>query len=189
MPLSITTVKALTGIDRTPSKLELQTQNAVLLLKRNEAKVSIHTEKPRVEIDQYEARASAGMKNLRDLTMEIVQRAYQQVLETIGKTAGDGDTLAAIENGGNPIADIAVRDAWPEHEFGLDTIPKVGPRISVTGSSEIEWNVDQTVNAVEGNYTPGRVNINFYPAVIKIYMKQYPSVNIEYANSRVDMAL
>lgn len=36
-------------------------------------------------------------------------QAYQHIMEYIGQTAEDGGRLAAIEKGGNAIAEIAVR--------------------------------------------------------------------------------
>jgi len=69
-----------------------------------------------LEIDQYPVFAGLGYKSSIDLVKEVVQKAYQHVIEYIGKTASDGDRLAAIELGGSPIADIAERDAYPEKE-------------------------------------------------------------------------
>lgn len=186
MGLTINTTSALIGIERTPSRLDIQTQNAQLELKSNKVKVSIMTEQPRVLIDQYEARASAGLKNNHDMVKEAAQRAYQQVLEAIGRKAEDGDILAAIERDGNPIAEIAARDAWPQREYGLDFIPKAGPRFEVTGSVKIEWNVEEIKKGVEGFYRPGRVSINFHPSVVKIYLRQYPSVKVRYTGNRLD---
>ncbi len=49
----------------------------------------------------------------------------------IGKTAEDGDRLAAIELGGSPIADMAERDAFPEKTFGTEITPYAGPKVDV----------------------------------------------------------
>ena len=189
MALSINRTNALLGIERTPSRLEIHTQKAMLEQKRNPARMSIKTERPTVLIDQYEAFASSGLKNNYDREKEIAQRAYQQVLQTISSKAEDGDRLAAIESGGNPIADIAERDAWPEHEFGMDTMPKAGPSFEVTGSIDIDWNVEETVNAVESNFIPGEININFQPSVVRLYMRQYASLEIRYIGENIDVAI
>jgi len=47
--------------------MEIETQNARFKLHQNHAKVEIETELPKIEIDQYEAFASAGLKNHLDL--------------------------------------------------------------------------------------------------------------------------
>ena len=190
MGLSINTTDIQLGIDRTPSSLQMETQNARLELHQKHAKVSITTETPRVLIDQYQCFAEAGLKGNYDFARETAKLAYRHVMKYIGETARDGDTLAAIEKGGNPIANIAVRRAYPQKEFGLDFIPKSRPKIEVTGSSDIRWerNGEGANSGVEGNYIPGYANINFQPTKINIYVKQYPSVDIKYENS-VDVSI
>jgi hypothetical protein len=188
MGLSISTTNAQLELERTAAKLGIESQSASLSLRAKQAEVSINTEKPMVIIDQYECFATAGLKNNYDLTKSASEEAYQQVLEYIGKTAVDGDALAAIENGGNPIKSIAVRDAYPEHVFGLDFIPKAGPKIEFTGNIDIEWerNWEGVHNGVEGDFNPGYININFEPAIIRSYLKQYPSIDIEYLGNNID---
>lgn len=190
MGLSIRTTDIKLGIERTPSSLQMDTQNAKLELHQKHAKVNITTENPRVLIDQYQCFAEAGLKGNYDFAREAAQLAYRQVMNFIGETARDGNTLAAIEKGGNPIAEIAVRRAYPQKEFGLDFIPKSRPEIEVTGSIDIQWdrNGEGALNGVEGRYIAGYTKLDFEPSKINIYVKQYPSVDIKYENS-VDLLI
>jgi len=185
MGLSITTTDIQLGIDRMPSRLSIDTKNASLEQHQKHAKVNITTEKPKVLIDQYECFAEAGLKNNFDFAKEAAQLGYQRVMSFIGETAQDGDLLAAIEKGGNPIADIAAREAFPQKYFGLAFIPESRPKIDVTGSVDIQWdrNWEGVNTGVEGKFHPGYVNINYEPSKISIYVKQYPSVDIKYENS------
>jgi len=84
-----------------------------------------------LEIEQYEVFANLGYKCTRDLLRDSVENTYRHTIEYIGKTAEDGDRLAAIELGGTPIADMAERDAFPEKIFGLEIAPYTGPKIDV----------------------------------------------------------
>lgn len=188
MRLIINQVRAQIGIERTPGKLEMQSEIARLEIHQKHAKINIQSELPKVEIDQHEAFASAGLKGPLELTIEAADRGRQQVLEYIGKTAADGYALAAIERGGNPIADIAVRDAYPVHEFGYDYMPKVGPRFNVTGSVKIEAepNGEGVHNGVEFNVIPGSLRYNYTPTRINIYMQRYPSISFSYQGNSVD---
>ncbi len=188
MGLTINQTYAAIGIDTTPSRLDINTEKARLQLHQKFAKVNIHTELPRVEIDQYEAFASAGLKGNSDLTKEAADRGYQQAMEYINKTSQDGYRLSAIEKGGNPIADIAVRDAYPTHEFGLDFIPKVGPKITVKGKVQFdaEKNSEGVDNGVSGTFIPGSVNINYTPGQVNVYIKQYNSISINYTGTNID---
>lgn len=185
MGLNIRTTDIQIGIDRTPSSLQIETQNAKLEQHQKRAKVNITTEKSRVLIDQYECFAEAGLKNNNDFAREAAQLGRQQAMNFIGETAQDGNTLAAIERGGNPNAAIAARNAYPRKHFGLAFIPQSRPKIEVTGSIDIQWdrNWEGVNNGVEGNFIPGNVNINFEPTMINIFVKQYPSVEISYENS------
>ncbi len=190
MGLSIHTTGIQLGIERIPSSLRIETKSARLELYQTHSKLSISTERPKILIDQYECFAEAGLKGNYDFLMENAQIGYRQVMSFIRETARDGDTLAAIERGGNPIADIAVRRAYPEKYFGLAFIPKSRPEIDVTGSIDIQWDRDGegAGDTVEGDFYPGGVNINFKPAKVNIYVKQYPSIKIEYENS-VDVSV
>jgi hypothetical protein len=188
MGLNISCTDIKLDFERTPSALDIRTQNARLDLHQKHAKINLRTEKPKVLIDQYECFAEEGLKNNYDLTKEAAQKGYQQALDFIAKTAEDGKTLAAIEHGGNPVADIAKRDSFPEHELILNTIPRSRPRITVEGDLKIEpeRNWEGINNGVEGNFTPGSVNIDYQPAKVNINVTQYPAVDIRYTKNRID---
>jgi len=84
-----------------------------------------------LEIDQYPVFAGLGYKSSIDLAKETSQKARQHAIEHIGKTASDGDRLAAIELGGSPIADIAERDAFQENTLAISTTPLGQPKFDV----------------------------------------------------------
>jgi len=190
MGLVINKINAVIDIQRTPSKMEIKTTKAKLLLHQEHARLNMHTEMPKIEIDQSEAFASAGLKSVSELIKEATLRGYQNAGEYISKVAGDGDILAQIENGGMPLIDMAERDAYPEHEFGFDYIPKVGPRFKFTrGYVEIEHNKNfgiGNINGVKGEYIPGNIKFNYTPSVVRLYLKQYPSISFKYTGANVD---
>lgn len=190
MGLSIRTTNIELGIQRTPSRMNLETEYARLRLHQKHTRINISTEKPRVLIDQSKCFAETGLKSSRELSREAAQRGYRQAMKFISQTAQDGYALAAIEKGGNPTADIAVRRAYPQKQFGLDFIPKSRPEIKVTGSIDIQWDRSgEGVNSgVKGSYTPGYVRLDFEPTKIDIYVKQYPSVDIKY-ESNMDVSV
>lgn len=191
MALSIHTTDIQLGYERIPPNLSIETRSAKLELHQKHAKINIRTEKPRILIDQYECFASAGLKGNADFMKEAAQRGYQNAMEVIGKRAQDGRMLAAIEKGGNPIAYIARRDSFPEHEFVLDFIPKARPKIDVTGDLQIEpeRNWEGANNGVEGNYIPADVNIDYTPGRITVNVLQYPSVEIKYLGNSFDTSI
>lgn len=181
MALSISRTDAKLNIETTKSVLTIQSRQAKLDLRHKEAMVDVHTELPRVEIDQYECFATSGLMGPVDLTRSEAQRALQQALTYTSKVAADGDSMAAIENSSSPMPDIVERDAYPEHEFGLDYMPKARPKITVTGGIQLaaRRNAEGISNGVEGTITPGDINIRYTPSQVKISMQQYASLNIK----------
>lgn len=188
MGLEINRVPARLDIETRPSNLSIQTRHAKLELSHKEAKVNVRTELPRVIIDQYECFATSGLMGPIDLTRQEGHRGMQQALIYAGKVALDGDSMAALENPVSPLPDIVERDAFPEHEFGLDYMPKARPKITVTGGVQInaERNAEGVNNGVRGIYTPGAVSIKYTPAEVRIRMAQYPSISMKYHRSRFD---
>ena len=166
----------------------MRSQNARMSFHERDAKLNIRRDPPRVTIDQYQCFAEAGRKNNYDLLRDNTARAYQHIMEYIGQTAEDGRTLASIEKGGNPIADIAVRDAFPVHEFGIGFIPQSRPKIDVTGSIKIEPELDENgaTHSITADYTPASLDFNYIPGQLDIYVKQYPSVSYKYEGNTID---
>lgn len=185
MGLIINTTDIKLSYERIPSRLQIETKSARLELRHMQAEVNIRTETPRVLIDQYQCFAEAGLKGNYDLARENAQLGYNHVINYIGQTARDGNTLAAIEKGGNPIADIAVRRAYPVKQFNIAFIPKSRPKIDVTGNIDMRWqsNAEGVNNGIEGRFIQGDVMIDFTPARLNVFVKQYPSVKIDYENS------
>lgn len=189
--IQISQIHAQLEVERSYARLDINTQPSQLEIRQKHARLNIQTELPKVHIDQYECFAEAGLKNVADQTRESAQLAYRQAMDYIAKTAQEGDQLAAVENGGNAIIDISERNAYPVHEFNIDCIPKSRPKIEVTGSLKIEAepNGEGIRNGVEFSVSEGRVNFDFTPSKVKIYMKRYPETRISYVGSKVDVSL
>lgn len=185
MALEIRQTYAKIGIDRTPGTLTMESSSARLELHQKQAKINIKTDLPKIEIDQYECFASSGLKNNGDMIKAAAQKGYQQVMSFIEKTASDGQRLAAIQNGGNAIVEIAKRDAFADVDAGYGYSPSPGPRITVRGGVKFdpEANGDGANNGVEGTFVPGRLSINFTAAQVKVNLQQYASLNIQYKDN------
>jgi len=180
--LRITTKPALIGIRTQPAKVEIDSSQPLLEMKRQSPRLDIKTEPVRVYIDQYECFAELGYKSFLDLARTQAQKGYQRLMEYIAQTAQDGDRLAAIELGGNPIADIAEERSYNVPEAEPITLPLPRPKFYVTGGISIDYQpgkiyFDAVVHPVRYKVTPHKV---------EIYMRQYPSITIEYARHYMD---
>ena len=105
------------------------------------AKVNIRTEHSKIKIDQTKCFESIGIKSARVIAKESAQKSYNSALQYIRKVAQDGDRLASVEKGGNPIAEIAKRDSIEYKDYNVGIIPKVRPEISVEGGVYIDVRV------------------------------------------------
>jgi len=186
MGLEISRIPAKLNIETSPSRLDIRTRKAKLEFRAERAKIDVHTELPRVVIDQYECFKSMGLMGPVDLTRQEGQYAMQQALTYASKVSADGDSMAAIENPADPMPDIVERDAYPEHEFVLDCIPKARPVITVTGGVQIntEKNAEGTSNRVQATYTPPEIRIDHKASQVRIRMAQYPSIRMRYVPGR-----
>lgn len=182
MGLVIDSVPAKLNVETTRPQLTIESRRAQLELRHKDIKVDIHTEMPRVIIDLDECFDTMGLMDPIDLTRKAAKQGMQQALTYAGKVAGDGDSMAALENKENPVPYIVLRDAWPEQEFVLDFIPKARPKITVTGGVRIlpENNEGSVNNCIEGTYTPAAISINYTPAQVKISMASYASISMRY---------
>lgn len=190
MNLSITQTYAKIGVETIPASIITKTENARLELSSRKAKIEVSNDFPKVEISSRECFNTSGLKDRDSFMREAVQLGYQAANSYISKVAGDGDSFAAIENGQSPLESIVLRDAYPEHEFNIDYLPKARPQVSVKGGVRIST-VDAlggATNGVEGNFTPGKVQYQVSPGNVKIYMLQYPSLDIKYLGNNVDVS-
>ncbi|MFT9494655.1 DUF6470 family protein [Anaerosolibacter sp.] len=186
MSLRISTTPALIGINRIPGKLDIQQPMVEMELNIEHPRVEIDTEPARVQIDQSQCFAEAGLKNFLDLTTDNAAYARQKSLEGIERVVRQGNELAAIHIEGNPIADQAEENSvfWNNREFNFDLIPKSRPKIDSIGGT-----VD--VKLIEGKIDPQvkaqKPIINFTPGNVEIYLRQKNSIQIEYIGNKLDV--
>jgi len=146
------------------------------------ARLDMESTKPQVQIDQTECFAEAGLKNIKAFMDDAVAYGQQKFSEGVSRIVSDGDSMAAIESGYDPIADQAFQNAYAmfDHEFNYDAIPKSKPRIDVSpGNVNYNYTPAQVQNntvaqPIENSYTPGKV---------EIAVKEYGKVDISYDKS------
>jgi hypothetical protein len=189
MAIQITQTFAKIGVETTHGKLDIRTQNADLELQHKAATLEMHTDLPRVIISSQECFNEEGHKDLVSFSEEAVQLAKQAVSNYISKVSSDGRAYGEIENGNNPLPSIVIRDAYPQHEFAIDSIPKSKPDIQVTGGvHNTAVNALQGANnGVEGTYTRGSVKIDVTPSDVKVFLRQNPSIDVKYIGKNVDV--
>ena len=180
-------------MSRVDAQIGINTINTKLYIRQPKPEIYMHTEMPRLEmhtehvkvlIDQSRCFSEAGLKGMDELCYERAQIAKQAVIEATARIVDEGNMAAAVENGGNPIADIAFNNSFHIYDFNIDTIPKSRPKFDFVGGY-----VDIKVHEgyVEYKVIPKKAEIDVDHGNVEIYMKQWPKLNIEYVGNNADV--
>lgn len=97
------------------------------------AKVLLTQEHLKVKINQDKCWEEVNLGSTQSLIDKSAKAGYEAVLRYIEKTAQNGDKLAQIEKGGEPIIDICIEEAFPSYDYNVDIIPKSRPEIYFEG--------------------------------------------------------
>ena len=181
--LNITTVKGQIGISTTRGYHTMSSPKGEQTISTTKPKMTISGESPKVIIDSYECWAERGFKNNIDLLTESAQLGRQAVLKAINRIVADGNRMADIRRRTPPvIPELAAKNAMPpQYEFNYTAIPKSRPKIDVTGSLNINWQLGET----HIDYTPRKPEIEYNRGKVEIYMERHPEIKIEYIDTRV----
>ncbi len=175
-------------IQTTPARLGLQIDKPVQQIEQPRATQEIEqpaailemsTTRPQLSIDTTEVRADIDMKSVFRRTEEWAQEGRQSGLDGTGRRAEEGRHLMSIENGGNPIPEIAKQNGTP---------PPAPLGIRFVGNrSKIQMSITPGTTTV--NVTPQKPIINtqvnkpihtYTPGKVTGTMEQYPSIQIDW---------
>lgn len=188
MSIQITTQRAILGWNTNNAKLDISGNGASNILKMSTTKpmVMLKTEKPQIQIDQSQCFAEAGLMSISDLIADNAEYGKQKVSEGISRIVEQGNQLAAIENGGDPITEQAQSNAYDmfEHEFVYTTIPKSRPKIDfIRGTVDAQLQEGKVNNETQFK----KLDVNYTPGKVEYFMKQYQSINISFTGNNLDV--
>ncbi len=173
------------AIETTPAQLNLQQPGPTVDMKQIKPEQHFSTTPGNLEINQDKAWDALGFANNLEMMSRIYTKASDIALQGIARIVENGNRMAAIHLGGNPIADMAWE--W-RHSF---------PEMDVQGPSSFD-NVDlsYTPSKVNIDTTPGRVELNvqvnrpvaeYQRGNVNIYVSQFP--NLEIIPPQIDLRL
>ncbi|MEA5136629.1 MAG: DUF6470 family protein [Candidatus Fimivivens sp.] len=140
------------------------------------AKLSIHTEQPKMRQDSTAFFASIGLHKIDDLMDSAAEKGRQAVLEAMGNYSKVARQMSQIEKGVTP-AQIYRQKLLEQTKTSLVVKPTAQISFSYTpgevsmqytpSSVTMDWNVDRAIR----RYTPAdfRVNINQAPEIDFFY--------------------
>lgn len=184
MPIQIATQKAV--LDWNVSKAALtQSGNgiSVLELQTQKPQLEMQTTLPKIQIDQTQSFADAGLKNLRAFMDDAIAYGQQIVSQGTDRIVAQGNEMINIHENYDPIPDQAISNAYEmfDKEFNYGVIPESRPQISLK-----EGNVSTQLNrgTVANNTYPSKVQMTYTPWQVSYYMKQYNSIQMSYQASQ-----
>lgn len=147
-----------------PPEVSISQPQAELSIQQPEAIVNITTEQGKLHLDQSQAFSEAGLKSIKELNADYVQKGRQAVLSAIAKKAQQGEQLmhgAGKGQQGASIAHIAKQNTavGPPQKVNIKFIPSPG--------------------AVKMDYTPGHFDIDI--------QAQKPKIDVQVNKPKIDL--
>ncbi|MBT2625231.1 DUF6470 family protein [Bacillus atrophaeus] len=176
--LAMQSIPAKISLTTIPASVKMEQPEADLKIEQPEAELDMSVTPSKLTIDQTKAWEDLDRKHIFKRIEEAAQKGRQDVLEGIARAADEGDELMRIENGGNPIASQAKRNAAHHPiELGKNFTPSLS-RVKVDYTpSELHINVTPHKPVIQA--APRKPIIDYTPGNVKVDMLQYPDLKID----------
>ncbi len=168
-----------------PSSMEISQGNPIKLdFSVKPGSLKMHSEQVKVLIDQTQCFAEAGLKNIQGMIDENTSISKQKMMESIGKIVEQGNELADIASGNDPIPAQAEYNAFDQfiREWNFDLIPKSRPEFKVTGGTV---DIEHEPAEVQNNTRFDPPKINYTAGKIETYVKQYNEIEMSTVDAKI----
>lgn len=184
--IRIQKTNALIGISTTPARIRITQPKADFEINQKQPKVNIKTEMGKIKIDQTQCFNEVGLKNNTALTEDMAENSRQAAAEGTARIVSEGNSMAAIENRVNAVAEIAAANSIQTADWNIDFIPKSRPKIDFVGG-----NVDITVDEgyVEVKSKPNPPIIEVEAGKVEVFLRQKPEIKFEYVGNNLDKSI
>ncbi|WP_289140224.1 DUF6470 family protein [uncultured Brevibacillus sp.] len=187
--ITMTQTYAKLGLDIQKPRQEIEQPQADMNMRQEAATLDIRQQQGQLFIDTSEAQANIDLRGPLRRTADHAEFGNRRAFEAVQQISYEGDRLAAIENKGNPIADIAYE------ESGIYEGTEIIAAGSIIGDGiEIRYEakkpiidvqvrgvrMDPEIKAPVHNYTRGKV---------EGYLLQKNSLRIDAVGTHVDTGM
>ena len=152
-----------------------RSRRIALSIRQKRAELNITSTPSRLYIDQTESFASAGLKTPLRLAGDFYNNSLAAGLDAISSITQEGLRFLRIEDGGNPIREIARTRGQRTRQLSIQAMPQVAPHITFEpGQHNIDWephSISTDWEVIEGQ-------ADFVPHRVSIYINPYPSIEI-----------
>ncbi|MFG6147991.1 DUF6470 family protein [Halobacillus sp. B23F22_1] len=176
--IQIQSTPARLGLTINKGKQTIRQPQAQQSIQQPQAEMTIKQRPGQLTIDQTKAWHNIDLKSIALRTEETAQVGEQKWMEGLARMASEGDELMRIEQGGNPIAAQAERNAG----FEFDIQPGGRPSYDLVDLSyqpgEAEINVEPREPII--NTVKQDPETSFSPGNVSSYVEQYPDLKIDW---------
>lgn len=102
------------------AKMNIQGQEGEFDLKKQKGSFKIKQKYDEIDIDNYRAYKQLNLESPQDLMKSQVSKAQQKAKSALSSYVRDGEALMKIENKGNPIIQIAEKNAFKHNDLSLN---------------------------------------------------------------------
>ena len=177
--IRLQSISAQLGIHTTKGQQTIEQPKAELSMEQPKAELTIETTPSNLTIDQTEAWADMDLKHISRRVSEAAQQGHQDALAGIARRAEEGERLKRIEDGGNPLADLAKKHSEkPMYPFNIGFIPSAG---SVKIHYEpAKVNIDVQMNKPLINATVHKPIIDYQPGNVEVELERRNELSIDF---------
>jgi hypothetical protein len=160
---------------------EISQPTADLNMKQENAVLEIHQENGVLTMDASAARENIDLRGPLRRTRDHADFGYQRYMEAVAEISTEGDRLRAIENKGNPIADLAY-----ENSGIYEATEIIAPGSIIGNGIEIHYEAKKPViqfhaRGVSMDPVIKKPILNYTRGIIEGYIQQKNSLKIEVA--------
>ncbi|NGQ95631.1 hypothetical protein G3578_10745 [Brevibacillus sp. SYP-B805] len=177
------------GLDIQKPVQEIRQPRAELNMIQKPAVLEIHQPQGVLTIDTSEAQANIDLRGPLRRTQDNAEYGKRMWLEAIAQISEEGDRLAAIENGGNPIADIAFENSviYEGKEILAEgSIVGDGVELHYEAKKPI---INVHLGGVHMNPETHKAIHQYTPGKMRGYIQQWNSLQIDVVGLHVDERL
>jgi len=184
MALKIDQTWAQIGLKTTLPQFKLQIREPQLKVNQELPQVQLRQQPAQVNCDASQCRADMGLYTPLEAGRLLARKGMQESTAYIGQVARNGDMMAKIEK--YDISDVMAylgAQAFEEPEFNVALVPKSRVDIEVTPGAG-----DRKLKRGRVRLEPrlGDVSFHLNRGKVDIYLRQKPSIRIQYIGERID---
>lgn len=184
--IQISTVNGQIGISKDPTTVQMRQPMADMKMRQPHADVKYIQRDAKINIDQTEAFADAGLKHISRHIREWAEKGKQQVSKATATIASQGDQMMKIENKGSVIPQIAKTNSEdPMRDINIAFIPSSVSKVKINYTPG-EFKVNAQPKEVEIEIKPNKPVIKVNPGNTNIYLKQKSAISFSVVGLNVD---